>query len=221
MKRLIVLLSIVVLFVSGCSVTKLDNLNVNKNIKVLLSEKVNLYNVYNEGYKFYIPKGVSFLDKEDYNSILRDANNNKYYLYVDVISYYHKVKNDYEVSYDSHFSKKLNYNNKTGYIQVDEVDSRYFVQFVYNYVKMEAYIPKKDLPNVVINMCSILRTVKFNDKVLESLVGENKLDYKEEDYSLFKADSSKESFLDVVEREETDLYKKDVEDEKIDLDNYS
>ena len=67
-------------------------------------------------------------------------------------------------------------------------------------------------------MCSVLRTIKFNDAVLDSLIGENALDYKEEDYTLFKADSSKESFLDVVEREETDLYKKDLEDEKIELD---
>ena len=64
----------------------------------------------------------------------------------------------------------------------------------------------------------MLRSVKFNNEVLASLIGENVLDYKEEDYSLFKADSSKENFLDVVEREETDLYKKDLEDEKIDLD---
>lgn len=68
-------------------------------------------------------------------------------------------------------------------------------------------------------MCYILRSVEFNDAVLESLVGENILDYKEENYTLFKDDSSKESFLDVVEREETDRYKRDVEDEKIDLDN--
>ena len=219
MKRLIVLLSIMVLFITGCSITKLDNVNLSKNIKILLSENSKIYNVYYEGYKYYIPKGVSFIEKEDYNAILKDENNNKYYLYVDAISYYHKVKNNYEISYDSHFSKKLNYNKKTGYIQVDEINSKYFVQFVYNYVKMETLIPKKDLNDAVINMCSILRTVKFNDKILESLIGENKLDYKEEDYSLFKADSSKESFLDVVEREETDLYKKDVEDEKIDLDD--
>ena len=72
--------------------------------------------------------------------------------------------------------------------------------------------------SVINNMCSILRTVKFNNAVLDSLIGENALDYKEEDYTLFKADSSKESFLDVVEREETDLYKKDLDDEKIELD---
>ena len=44
------------------------------------------------------------------------------------------------------------------------------------------------------------------------------MDYKEVEYSLFKADSSKESYLDVVERNETDAYKKDLEDEKIELD---
>ena len=84
---------------------------------------------------------------------------------------------------------------------------------------MEAYVKEEDLVDVITNMCLILRTVKYNDAVLESLIGENKLNYKEEDYTLFKANSSKESFLDVVEREETDKYKKDLEDEKIDLED--
>ena len=219
MKRLIVLLSIVTLFVTGCSVTKLDSSDIGKNMKSLLTKKVKIYNVYYEGYKYYLPKGMSFVDKEEYNAILKDGNNNVYYMYVDAISYYHKVKNDYEINDKSHYSRRLEYNKKDGYIQIDEVDKKYFIQFVFNYSKFEAYVDKKDLVPVINNMCSILRTVKFNDAVLDSLIGENALDYKEEDYTLFKADSSKESFLDVVEREETDLYKKDLEDEKIELDN--
>ena len=217
MKRLIVLLSIVTILVTGCSINKLDNNDIGKNIKTLMSEKVKLYNVHYEGYKYYLPKGIGFLDKDDYNAILKDRNNNKYYLYVDAISYYHKVENDYEISNDSHYSKRLNYNGKTGYIQIDEVDDKYFIQFVYNYAKMEAYVDEKELVDVVTNMCLVLRTIKYNDVVLESLIGENQLNYKEEDYTLFKADSSKESFLDVVEREETEKYKKDLEDEKINL----
>ena len=219
MKKIIVLLSVVMIFITGCSVYKLDNKNIEKNIKRLMSEKVSLYNVFYEGYKYYLPKGIGFIDKEDYNAILKDMNNNRYYLYVDVIGYYNKIENDYEVNSKSYYSEKLEYNNKTGYIQIDEVDSKYFIQFVYNYAKMEAYVSKKDLVSTVNNMCSILRTMKYNKSVLESLIGENKLDYKEEDYTLFKADSSKESFLDVVEREETDKYKKDLEDEKIDLED--
>ncbi|MBR5370183.1 MAG: hypothetical protein IK137_02645 [Bacilli bacterium] len=219
MKRLIVLLSIVTILVTGCSINKLDNNDIGKNIKTIMSENNKLYNVYYEGYKYYLPKGIGFLDKDDYNAILKDRNNNKYYLYVDVISYYHKVENDYEINYNSHYSKKIDYKKKTGYIQIDEVDDKYFIQFVYNYAKMEAYVSKDELVDVVTNMCIILRSISYNDVVLESLIGENKINYKEEDYTLFKADSSKESFLDVVEREETDKYKKDLEDEKIDL-NY-
>ena len=217
MKRLIVLLSIVTVLVTGCSINKLDDNDIGKNIKTLMSEKTKLYNVYYEGYKYYLPKGLGFLDKDDYNAILKDKNNNKYYLYVDAISYYHKTENDYKIKNDAHYSKRLDYNGKTGYIQIDEVDGKYFIQFVFNYAKMEAYVEKDDLVDVVTNMCLILRTIKYNDVVLESLIGENKINYKEEDYTLFKANSSKESFLDVVKREETDKYKKDLEDEKIDL----
>ncbi len=218
MKRLIVLLSVIILFVTGCSVTKLDDNDIDTNIQNLLSKKVKMHNVYYEGYKYYLPKGIRFVDKDDYNAILMDENNNKYYLYVDAVGYYHHMENDYEESATSYYSKKLDYRHKTGYLQIDEVDSNYYIQFVFHYVKMEAYVSSRDLTNTINNMCYILRTVQFNDKVLESLIGENVLDYKEEDYTLFKADSSKESFLDVVEREETERYKKDLEDEKIDLD---
>ena len=217
MKKLIVLLSIVTILVTGCSINKLDGKDINKNIDMLMTKKVKLYNVFYEGYKYYLPKGIGFVNKEDYNAILKDKNNNKYYLYIDVISYYHKVENDYEENNNLYLSKKIDYRNKDGYIQIEEVDNKYFIQFVYNYAKMEAYISKDKLVDVITNMCLVLRTVEYNDKILESLIGENALNYKEEDYTLFKADSSKESFLDVVEREETEKYKKDLEDEKIDL----
>ncbi len=218
MKKLLILLSISVLFITGCSVTRLDSNDLLKNVDNLLSVKVSMYNEFYEGYKYYLPKTLKFIDKDEYNAILQDRNNNRYYLYIDAISYYHKIKNDYEEKDGSYISKRLDYRKKTGYLQIDEVDSKYFVQYVFHYGKMEAYVSHDELVDVITNMSCVLRSVKFNNEVLASLIGENVLDYKEEDYSLFKADSSKENFLDVVEREETDLYKKDLEDEKIDLD---
>ena len=219
MKKLFILLSISVLFITGCSIKKLDNNSIENNLDTLMSVKVSMYNEFYEGYKYYLPKALRFVDKDEYNAVLMDFHNNRYYLYVDAISYYHKISNNYEESSKSYLSKRLDYGKKTGYIQIDEVDSNYFVQFVFHYAKMEAYVPKDEIVDVVSNMCCVLRSVKFHDAILDSLIGENILDYKEEDFSLFKADSSKENFLDVVEREETDLYKKDLEDEKIDLDN--
>ena len=218
MKKLVILLSMVMLFVTGCSVTRLDDTDIGKNMKTILSNKNSMYNVHYSGYKYYLPKGISFINKDDYNAVLSDSHGNKYYMFVDAISFYHKVENTYKVNSNSHYSKILNYNNKDGYIQIDEVKKKYFVQYVYNYVKIEAYVDKNELTSCVNNMSYILRSVKFNKTILESLIGENVLDYKEENFSLFKADSSSESFMDVVERTETDAYRKDLEDEKIELD---
>ena len=218
MKKIIVLLSIVVFFITGCSVYKLDDSNISKNIKIILSHGTKLHNVNYDGYKYYLPKGISFITKDDYNALLKDGHNNKYYMYVDIISYFHKADNDYEPSDDSHYSKRLNYNNKDGYVQIDDVDGKYFVQFVYNYVKIETYVSYNDLTFAITNICYILRSVKYNDSVIESLIGDNVLSYQEEDYSLFKADSNKETYMDVVKRNESDEYNKYLEDEKIDLD---
>ncbi len=216
MKRLIVLLSIMLVFVTGCSIKKLDNSDIGKNMKILLSEKVNLHNVYFEGYKYYVPKGLKFVSKEEYNALLIDKMNNEYYLYVDAISYYHKVENTYEITKKAHYSKILNYNKKTGYIQIDEYDDKYFIQFVFNYAKVEALVRKGDLTEAVNNICYLLRSIKYNDKVLESLIGDNILSYQEENYSLFDTEVE-DDYLDVVEKYNPG-YTKDLEDEKIQLD---
>ena len=130
MKKLIVLLSITVFLITGCSVYQLDSKDYEKNMDYLLSQKSNIYNVYYDGYKYYLPKGVAFVKKDEYNALLVDQNNNKYYLYVDAISYYHKVENDYKENSDSFYSRYLEYNKKNGYIQIDEIDGKYFIQFV-------------------------------------------------------------------------------------------
>ncbi len=198
MKKIIVLLSIVVLFLSGCTVRKLDGTNLGKNIKILLSDDVKLYNVFFDGYKYYVPKGLQVLKKDEYNAVFLDKNANKYYLYIDAISYYHKTENTYMVDDNIHYSNKLNYKGKTGYINIEEIDGKYYVQFMFNYAKMEAYVSEEDLTTVVNNMCYVLRTIEFNDKVLESLIGDNVLSYQEEDFTLFDDDSSNEDLLEVV-----------------------
>ena len=219
MKKIIVLLSIVVLFLSGCSAYRLDSTDLGNNIKVLLSEKVDIYNVYFDGYKYYIPKGIKLLNKDEYNATFMDNSNNKYYLYVDAISYYHKTENTYMVDEKIHYSNKLEYNGKTGYINIEKIEDKYFIQFMFNYAKMEAYVPEEDLTTVVNNMCFVLRTVKFNDDVLESLIGDNVLSYQEENFTLFDTESSNEDFLEVVQDGGSTSEKSDFKsDEEIELD---
>lgn len=198
MKKLIVLLSIVVICLSGCSVYKLDNTDLGKNIKILLSEDVDYANVYFDGYKYFVPKGLQIISKDEYNSVFLDRNSNKYYLYIDAISYYHKTENTYMIDDDIHYSNKLNYKKKSGYINIEEVEGKFYIQFMFNYAKMEAYVDKDDLTSVVNNMCYILRTIEFNDKVLESLIGDNVLSYQEEEFNLFDDEKSNENVLEVV-----------------------
>lgn len=220
MKRIIVLLSIVVLLMTGCSAEVLDSTDLGKNIKVLLSDKVNTYNVFFDGYKYYVPKGIKLIDKDENNSIFIDKEGNRYYLYIDAISYYHKIENTYMINDEIHYSNKLNYNGKTGYINIEKVEDKFFVQFMFNYAKMEAYVSEEDLTTVVNNMCLILRTVKFNDKVLESLIGDNILSYQEENYSLFETAGSSEDVLEVVENSDSSKNVKNhfKSDEEIELD---
>ncbi len=214
MKKIIVLLSIVVLLVSGCSAYRLDSTDLGNNIKILLSEKVDIYNEYFDGYKYYVPKGMKILNRDEYNATFLDKNNNKYYLYVDAISYYHKTENTYMVNDKIHYSNRLEYNKKTGYINIENVDGKYFIQFMFNYAKMEAYVSEEDLTTVVNNMCFVLRTIKFNDDVLESLIGENVLSYQEENFTLFDTESSREDVLEVVQDSDSSKEESDFESDE-------
>ena len=116
MKKRIVLLSIMLLLVSGCSVQRLSNTDISKNIDIILSDDTNLANVNFDGYEYYVPNGMRLINKDEYNAVLQDRYSNRYYLYVDAISYYHDVENTYKVDDNAYFSEKLDYNKKTGYI---------------------------------------------------------------------------------------------------------
>mgnify|MGYP006994341608 FL=1 len=217
MKKVIVLLSIVLLLMTGCSIKKLDDKDFESNMNVLLSEKVSNSNVNFEGYKYYVPEGLKFVNKEEYNAIFKDRFNNKYYLYVDVISYYHKIENTYKINQDAYYSKVIDYNDKTGYLEIIESGSKYYVEFMFNYAKIEALVDKDQLVNAMNNMCYVLRSIKFNDKVLESLVGDNVLSYTEENFTLFDKTPTRSDVLEVTAGE-SEKYKVAKDQEILDLD---
>lgn len=217
MKKVIVLLSIVLLLMTGCSIKKLDDKDFESNMNVLLSEKVSNSNVNFEGYKYYVPEGLKFVNKEEYNAIFKDRFNNKYYLYVDVISYYHKIENTYKINQDAYYSKVIDYNDKTGYLEIIESGSKYYVEFMFNYAKIEVLVDKDQLVNAMNNMCYVLRSIKFNDKVLESLVGDNVLNYTEENFTLFDKTPTRSDVLEVTAGE-GEKYKVAKDQEILDLD---
>lgn len=200
MKKIVFLLFILLLLVTGCSAVRLDDISIDKNIDILLTEKVKVYNVNFDGYKYYVPLGLKFVEKEEYNAIFIDKFDNRYYLYVDAISYFHGIDDNFKKIDDTYYFKELNYNKKKGYIQISKIGEGYYVEYVFNYAKMEVYTKSKNLVGVVNNMSYVLRSIKYNDKILESIIGDDVLSYKEETFSLFDTDASQDDFLDVVSR---------------------
>ncbi len=203
MKKKIILLIISILTLTGC--TNLTNMSTDEVVDVMLKNDSNLSNNVFDGYKYYIPKGLRLLEKDEYNASLKDEYNNTYYFYIDVISYYNKEEVEYKVNNNAYFSKELDYNDKKGYLEITKIEDTdaYFIEYMYNYGKIEAFVKENEIKSAIINMSSILKSLEFNRTVLESLIGNNVLDYKEDTYDVMKPKGStatKDTYLEYEEK---------------------
>lgn len=203
MKKKIILLIISILTLTGC--TNLTNMSTGEVVDVMLKNDTNLSNNVFDGYKYYIPKGLRLLEKDEYNASLKDEYNNTYYFYIDIISYYNKEEAEYKVNNKAYFSKELDYNNKKGYLEITKIEDTdaYFIEYMYNYGKIEAFVKENEIKSAIINMSSVLKSLEFNRTVLESLIGNNVLDYKEDTYDVMKPKGStatKDTYLEYEEK---------------------
>ena len=64
------------------------------------------------------------------------------------------------------------------------------------------------MSGIVINSLYILKTLKFNDVIIESLIGENQIEYKEETFDFFKSDSNDDEYLNIKENDDYDAINK-------------
>ncbi len=202
MKKLFIILSIITLFLTGCSVVSLNNKTIDEVIDSVLMKNTKLKNTNFDGYSYYIPRELYFINKNDYNASLKDQNNNYYYIYVDAVSYYHKVKKSYKEDKNAYYSRKLSNKKKFGYFEINEEKNGYFIEAMYYYTKIEAFIKKENINDAVVDICTILSSIKYNDKVLDTIIGENILSYKEEDYNIFDTKKDTSNFLDYVKEYE-------------------
>lgn len=192
MKKILLLCCLLLL--AGCSVVRIDTSNVDNIINVVLSKNNDLYNQIGKGYKYYVPRGVTYIDTNDYNDVLY-SDGNYYYLYIDVVSYYYKVVKEYEENPDAYYSKKIDINGKQGYLEINKQDNgRYFIEFMYNYSKIEVEADYDDINNIILNTSYILSTVKFNDNIVKVVLDEEFL-VSEEKYDIFTSKKETDDFL--------------------------
>ncbi len=192
MKKLLITLLLAVFLMTGCNVV--SSKSVTDVFETILYVSNNLSNTYMEGYSLYLPQGIKLIDKSDYNLVIQDKKN-KYYLYIDLIAYYYKTDNLYEEKNSHFYSKKISYNNKNGYIDVVENNNNYFVTLMYNYAKIESVIKKEDFNDALVSMCSILSTIKYNDNIIDGMVGREGMVFQEERFNLFESSKENDNFL--------------------------
>lgn len=221
MKKIFILLSIIIL-TTGCSmynVVRIDNKNIQDIVDLVLKGKKKHENVSLDGYAYYLPKGFSLYEKTETNSILY-YNKSRVYLYVDVVSYYHKASNvDFEVSSDSYYSQRLDTNGLDGYLEITKLDSKYFVEYMYNYSKIEAVVSEANLKSAIADFSTILRSVTYKDTILATLIGENVLDYNEEVFNIFRPKREEGNFLLYDDSYEEDNQKNNaVEEDQLPID---
>ncbi len=191
MKKKILLL-ITCLFLTGC--TKINNLTMEEIVDKTINNNTNLNNEYRTGYKYYLPRGLSINSQNDYNEKI-NSSRYIYYLYVDVVSYYNNVKNDYQINQNAYFSKKLNNGDKFGYLEINQVNGKYLVEIMYNYAKIEVIVYGVDLNNAIANSITILNSIKYNRNIIENNFGENVLHSKEQQMNIFNTKSKESNYL--------------------------
>lgn len=174
MKKVILIL-LLTLLITGCSVVRIDTSNVANIVNVVLSKNNKLYNQVGQGYKYYLPGGVTYIESDELNDILY-CDGNYYYLYIDAINYYYQTKVEYDENSEFYYSRKLSMAdgfNHNGYLEITEKDGLYHIEFVYNYAKIEAIVEENDINNTILNASYILSTIKYNYSIVELMLNED------------------------------------------------
>ena len=212
MKKIMFVL-VLLIVLSGCSVSRIDNNNYIDNMKNIISLDIKNYNKIGKGYKYYAPRGVTRTYSNDYNDVLRRGVNN-YYLYVDVVSYYYKAPIEYEKIRNLYYEGKISNGKKEGYIQIKEIsDSKLFIKMDYNYAKVETYVNKKELNATIVDISYILSSLKFNNSVLKKIYESGNFSSKDETYKLFDNKEKEGNFLEYIK--EYDKYDGEAENDVI------
>lgn len=218
MKKIISVI-LVLLTLTGCTTMNIDNMSEEDLINSVLYKEIALYNKNYEGYKLYIPRGLKVIEKNDYNLEILDEKSN-YYLYVDIVAYYHNTLVEFTPDSNKYISRKIKYDGKSGFLEVTKNNDNIFhVEYYFNYGKIEAVVDKENLKDCLINMTYILSSISYNKDVIEALMSKDILNYKEEKIDLFESKDGTSNFLEALEKYDTYVEEKEKDQDVIDFEN--
>ena len=197
MKKKLVGLLLIIFFSCGC--TSIESQSYEDIIDSALRNTIRTTNITRAGYKYYLPQGMRLIEYEGSNEII-SHNNDTYYLYVDYVSYYNKVVEEYEEKTDVVYSKALKNGDSFGYIEIKNTSNdKYFIEIMYNYAKIEVIVEKESANEAVAYAMSILTSINYQDTVLIGLMGDDVLTSNEVEHNIFETAQTESGYLEIVE----------------------
>ena len=194
MKKIIIPL-LMIIALTGCSKINNKTTNYVDVINDIISYDNKKVNTSSYGYNYYLPIGVNVVYDGKLNKEFK-VKDNKLMLYVDVVSYFYKNSLNYEFdNTNSYYYSKLN----NGYILINEEDNTYYLKIIYNYAKIESYVKKEDLVDVISYSTIILNSISYNDNLISNII-ENGENYNNEiTYEIDKPNNSESKFREYLQ----------------------
>lgn len=190
MKKIILIICMFLLI--GCTNNNINTMSLEDIVKSSIKEDDKLYNVNAKGYKYYRPTEFTVYKDEDYTQVLL-SHNIKYYLNIDVVSYYYKntMKTDHDFDDYEYFT--FSDGDKDGYLRIRKNNDYFFVELCYNYAIIEVEVEENEIRYAVSRSIDILKSIKYNELVIEKYINDNDLDASETVYKIPEPKNKDES----------------------------
>lgn len=201
---------------TACSIEKININDFDEIFESLINQELNS-NMDANGYKYYLPTQVLLEDVLSNNHVLYSEGIN-YYMYVDTVGYFYKNVDEIEDNQEGVFYfKKLEYNNKIGYIKIEEYNmDSYHIVVNFNYVTLETVVLEKNIENSIYLMMEISNNVQYNDEVIEKTISLINNVSKSELYDIFAKDEEQVDYLEYLKEYDTyEDYNNELPDEDL------
>ena len=177
---------ICLLFLTACTKQTyyINNLSYEDIINVSINDNGKTTNTNNKGYKYYLPTGFIVSKDNGYNQELLSDDNTRYYLNMDIVSYYYK--NKMKTSHDLNDYKYYEFenNNKSGFLKITQNNDTFFVELCYNYAIIEVEVKESNIRYAISRGIIILNSIEYNDLIIQKYIGNNDIDNAETVYKI-------------------------------------
>lgn len=189
----VLLFTLFLLCFTGCTSVREETI---ENIVIQgMTSNVDITNVYRTGYKYYLPKGLKNINSHDYNEVIY-SERYAYYLYVDVVSYFNKIREEYQEDSSYYYSKALYKGNQFGYLQIKSLEEdKYFIEIMYNYAKIEVIVDYRDINEMLSFSMALLSSISYNDTIIASMIGNDTLNASEIEFNIFETAKNDSNYI--------------------------